>query len=159
MVLPVHILSVGTLTLPTYIFADSRYISPGIKFGYTFGKGGGVTVGAEVSYIVWYKNAANAVVLNFDICGNEDKLQFSKLHLGYQVSSIVGAEAGPTIIWTDQETLYGLTLTPFAGFVMPYVYCSYTMILNKERDFGEAGFLLKFPISLPGHPPPSIGLN
>lgn len=131
--------------------ADDRFISPGIKFGYTFGEGGGITIGAEVSYIIWYKHAANAVVLNYDICGNEDKLQFNKLHLGYQVSSVVGIEAGPTIIWQDGVTSYGMSITPFAGLIIPYAYYSYTAAFNKKQVINEAGILLKLPMAVPGH--------
>jgi len=140
------------------ISADERFISPGIKFGYTFGENGGITIGAEVSYIIWYKHAANAVVLNFDICGNEDKLQFTKLHLGYQVSSVVGIEAGPTIIWKDGVTSYGMSITPFAGFIVPYAYYSHTVAFNKKHEINEAGILLKLPMEVPGHEF-SIGFN
>ncbi|HAD80948.1 MAG: hypothetical protein A2509_12425 [Candidatus Edwardsbacteria bacterium RIFOXYD12_FULL_50_11] len=137
---------------------EGRYISPGIKFGYTFGEGGGVTVGAEVSYIVWYNNLAHAAVLNLDICGNEDKLKFNKIHLGYQISRGVGIEAGPTMFWTDKGMHFGASVTPFAGIIIPYAYYSITVAFNKKNMLNEAGILLKLPIPVPGHEF-SIGLN
>ncbi len=139
-------------------YADDRFISPGIKFGYTFGEGGGVTVGAEVSYIVWYNNLAHAVVLNLDICGNEDKLKFNKMHLGYQISRGVGVEAGPTMFWTDKGVYFGASVTPFAGIIIPYAYYSYTVAFNKKKVLNEAGMLLKLPMAIEGHEF-SIGLN
>lgn len=138
---------------------DAEYISPGIKLGYTFGKGGGFTFGAEVSYIVWYKNAANAVVLSYDICSQDSAKRLSKLHLGYQLSTaFIGGEVGPTIVWQGTKPQFGATLTPFIG-LGAYIYYSYTMVLTQQKDIDEWGFLLKYPISLPGHPPRDFSIG
>ena len=131
--------------------ADERFISPGIKLGYTFGQGGGFTTGIEVSYIVWRNELPMAVVLNIDLCGREEKLEYQKIHLGWQISHVVGIEAGPTIIWDDGGASLGMTVTPFAGLVFPYGYYSYTLDFAGGRQRNEAGLLLKMPVALPGH--------
>lgn len=149
---------ISITVLACEVSADERFISPGIKIGYNFGKAGGLTVGAEVSYIVWYNNLAHAVVINSDICGNEDKLKFNKIHLGYQISRGIGVECGPTIFWTDEGVHYGASVTPFAGVIIPYAYYTYTVAFNKKKVMNEAGILIKLPIAVPGHEF-DIGLN
>lgn len=153
------ILTILAMLCPVKAHGDAQYISPGIKLGYTFGKGGGFTFGAEVSYIVWYKSAANAVVLGYDICAFDSVKGLSKLHLGYQLSTaFIGGEVGPTIVWQGTKPQFGATLTPFIG-LGAYLYYSYTMVLTQQKDIDEWGFLLKYPISVPGHPPRDFSIG
>lgn len=126
---------------------DVRFISPGVKLGYTFGKQGGFTGGFEVSYIVWYKNTAHAAVLVVDL---QEKM--AKYHIGYQISHVAGIELGPTLVLrTDRKPDFGWTTTPFIGAVVPYLYYSHTFMFSPEKDIDETGLLLKLPIPLKGH--------
>jgi hypothetical protein len=126
---------------------DYRFISPGVKLGYTFGKQGGFTGGFEVSYIVWYKNTAHAAVLVVDL---QEKM--AKYHVGYQISSFAGIELGPTLVLkTDGKPDLGWTATPFIGAVVPYLYYSHTFMFSPEKDIDETGLLLKLPLPLEGH--------
>lgn len=137
--------------MPNCLSADDRFISPGIKIGYTFGKGGGITFGAEVSYIVWEEKFAKAIVLNYDFCTRDTLNLYNKLHIGCQISGVVGAEAGPTIIFRNDEVEYGMTATAFAGIGVPFIYGSYTIASKRKSNIGESGLLIKFPVAVKGH--------
>lgn len=87
---------------------DRLLFSPGVKFGYAFGQGGGSIYGLEISFMVDpdISNPHNSygAVVTYEITRNENRL-----HLGAQVNfskykhiwEIAGIEIGPTYIFKD----------------------------------------------------------
>ena len=125
---------------------DHRFLSPGVKLGYTFGPSGGFTYGFEVSYVVWSKeDYIYGLVIDWDRCGKR-----TKLHIGGEIGIIAGIDVGPTLIWEQGEAGAepGVTLTPYFGAIVPYVFYSYTYRLERGTSINELGGFLKVPISV-----------
>jgi len=124
------------------------FISPGLKVGWTFGRG--ITVGLELS-LVWdrQKDWADRDWLSlpyghglvFDVDTNFKG--FWKLHAGYEaIGPFVGIDVGPTVVGDRGRVLFGLGITPWAGYdVIPYY--TYTLAFGGEKNFHELGTYLK----------------
>ena len=119
-------------------------LNPGLKLGYTFGETGGFTWGFEVSITggdgPWYGG-----VVDIDFCKER-----TKLHVGFQGSMVVGASIGPAWIWENEEKDIGLSVIPFAGFML-YPYYAFTL-RAKKPDIHEVGGYLKIPMAIRGDP-------
>ena len=123
--------------------ADWKYLSVGAKLGYAFGKQGGFTWGGEASYI-WFRDIDDPPRgIVFDLDGNG---RMTKLHTGFEVVSFAGLEAGPTVVFEDDGTRAGLTLTSFAWAVVAMPYYSHTFVPGP--DIPEAGVYIKYPIEV-----------
>lgn len=123
-----------------------KYISPGIKLGYTFGPKGGFTFGLELSFIKWVNEEyMYGLVMDIDFCKDR-----KKFHVGGEIGYIYGIDLGPTIIWESDENNsdWGLTFTPYFGAIIPYLYLSYTYRFGKGASIYELGLFLKKPISV-----------
>ena len=121
---------------------DRILFSPGAKFGYAFGKGGGYIYGFEISIMVdpdtpFPQNRYGAA-LSYEIIGKE-----SRLHLGAQINfskyekawTIAGVEIGPTLIFEDSLKDFGFSVTPYFGaFIIPYYrfFCVPNQLVQHE---------------------------
>jgi hypothetical protein len=128
------------------------FISPGVKIGWTFGRG--ITYGFELSFI--WDPQADVVDrdwlrlpyghgLVFDVDTNFKG--FWTLHAGYEaIGPFVGVEVGPTLVGDNGRVLFGIGLTPWAGYdVIPFY--TYTFAFGGERNFHEMGTYLKLAMS------------
>lgn len=129
-------------------FAQTTFISPGIKLGYQFGKDGGFTFGVEISYT--YLEEEGSVYgplygIVFDIDGFKGKYDF---HLGLEIATpFVGVEVGPTISGRYDYDL-GFTTTVYTGFIL-YPYYRYTY-MQKNSNQHQLGTFIKIPIKIGG---------
>jgi len=121
----------------------STYINPGLKLGYTFGENGGFTAGIEISYTWANTNLAWGVLSSADWCNG-----LLKIHLGLEAARGVGISIGPSITKKIDTIDYGITVTPFAGFIL-YPFYSYTWRMTSP-NIQEVGAFLKFPIQTSG---------
>jgi hypothetical protein len=131
---------------------DLAAISPGVKIGWTGGRG--FTYGVELSFI-WDAGATEwnsmpyAHGLVFDLDSNFDG--FWRFHAGYEaIGPFVGLDVGPTLVGDRGNVLFGLGFTPWAGYdVIPYY--SYTFAFGGEQNFHELGTYLKLALSPDGN--------
>lgn len=123
---------------------EYRFLSPGIKISRTLGGRGGLTFGAELSYIWYYhQRTPNAIVAVYDF-----NRQYRKLHLGYQVSSLAGGEAGPTLIVHDGKKYAGFGVTPFVGGPVLFASFTHTTAFALDHPIADIGIVVKAPIAL-----------
>jgi hypothetical protein len=127
------------------------WVSPGLRFVYRFGEGGGMSFGAEVTYMKWTEFSAFGAVGSVDLLfGNHEAPPGIRLQVGPQMSwSIVGTSLGYS--WQHElgeshmgffATLYGLV------GLMPHFGLEYLNDLDETRF--EAGLLVKFPRQVEG---------
>ncbi|MCJ7691741.1 MAG: hypothetical protein MUO60_20890, partial [Clostridiaceae bacterium] len=128
------------------LYAQDRILfSPGVKFGYAFGKGGGYIYGFEISFMfdpdISNPHNRYGAVVSYEIIGNENRL-----HLGAQVNfskyeriwEIVGIEVGPTFIFEDNIKQYGISVTPYFGaFIIPYYRLLYVPNEFFQHEVGS----------------------
>jgi len=127
-------------------FPDSPVVSPGIKLGYTFGKGGGFTFGAEVT-MLWRTGADLSAIVAHGPALNVSWTGRGSFHLraGWEaVSWFVGIEAGPSLVRNADGTHLGFGVSPWLGaLVVPYYTYTY---LPDQAPMKEVGTYLKLPI-------------
>lgn len=128
-------------------FPEQAIVAPGVKLGYTFGQGGGFTLGGEVSML--FRNGADAGL----VLAHGPAINFGWTHggifqfrAGYELASwSLGLEAGPGFVHDHSGTHFSLGLTPWLGaiFVVPYYTHSFVF---GARDLNELGTYLKLPL-------------
>ena len=123
------------------------WLNPGVKVAYTFGEDGGFTVGPEVSVVWETEKNLIGVLVDVDHCQRARRM---KLHVGIEAMGFpfpkapVGLSAGPTIIWQDSKTAYGVTVTGYTGLgLIPFVGST---IRTDGPVLVELGSYLKIPI-------------
>jgi hypothetical protein len=132
--------------------AELVAVSPGVKIGWTGGRG--LTYGIELSFV--WDPQADAVDRNwltlpyghglvFDLDTNFKGLW--KLHAGYEaIGPFIGIDVGPTLVGDSGKVMFGLGITPWVGYdVIPYY--TYTFAFGGEKNFHELGTYLKLAMS------------
>lgn len=141
--------------------AETTWVSPGIKIGYTFGEG--FMVGAELSVVhvpdVVSTDIGDLVargvfigyggVLTWDWTPSKS---LHKLHLGAQWTGPgLGLEAGPSLVIDEAGTYFGIGLSPWAlTYVIPYY--NYTVVFGRQDNLHELGLHLKLHLCASGAP-------
>jgi hypothetical protein len=122
------------------------WVNPGAKLAYTFGEGGGLTYGFEVSTVIANGSKASTVlgvgpVLNLTWTS---KGTFNGRLGGQIVSWLWGVEAGPALVTDRRGTHFGFGVTPWVGaIVVPY--WTYTLVAGSS-SLNEWGVYGKLPI-------------
>jgi hypothetical protein len=123
-------------------------VNPGIKLTYTFDEG--VTWGFEISFtwmpIEWndIKEEPYGMGFAFNVDSNFDGL--TKMRLGYEfMAPFIGIEAGPSVIWRDGKTHFGLGFSFWAGILIIPTY-TYTNVFNSTKNIHEVGTYFKLPL-------------
>jgi hypothetical protein len=150
------------MMLSTGAHAEEWGFSPGVKLGWTFGRG--LTYGIEVSFIRLpdildmptgsllddaYQAGIDFITRTFGIVLNLDT-NFNglfKMRVGVEwVGPFIGVEAGPSLVVDrDKGTYLALGFTPWAGYTV-FGYYTYTFILGSAPNLHELGFYLKSPL-------------
>jgi len=118
--------------------AQYGVLNPGVRVGYIFGEGGGLTFGAELSHTwVWENGAIAGAVAAVDFTP-----QNVRIHFGAEGAFGIGVDLGPTV-YLGRESDIGFSVTPFAGLFL-YPYYSYTFRMSGENE-QEVGAALKYP--------------
>ena len=128
-------------------FPDKPIVAPGLKLGYTFGDGGGFTIGGEVSML--FRNGPDAGL----ILAHGPALNMSWAHggifqfrAGYEAASwSLGLEAGPGWISDRHGTHFAVGLTPWLGVIVLDPYFTHSFVFGA-RDVNELGTYLKLPL-------------
>jgi len=127
-------------------FPDATVISPGIKLGYTFGTGGGISWGGELTVLRRTWDNLHAIVAAgpaLDLTWTPATFQ---ARLGIElVSWFAGIEGGPSLVSDRSGAHVGLGLSPWLGgiFISPY----YTHVfVHGAPDLDEAGVYGKLPL-------------
>ena len=131
---------------------DTVWFSPGIKLGYTFGEG--FTVGLELSVVHVPDVSSTDIgdllargifvgyggVLNWDWT---PAASLHKVHLGAQwTGPAIGLEVGPSVVFDDQGTYFGVGVSPWAlTYAIPYY--NYTLVFGRQENLHEIGVHLK----------------
>jgi hypothetical protein len=145
-------LLLATFVLPTAAPAADLFVNPGVKIGWTFGRG--LTYGLELSFVwdvqsEWAERDFTSLPyghgLVFDVDTNFKG--FWKAHAGYEaIGPFIGIDVGPTLVGDQGRVLFGLGITPWAGYdVIPYY--TYTLAFGGEKNFHEMGTYLKVAIA------------
>jgi len=156
------LLLAAMLAIPLRASASDWGFSPGIKLGWTPGRG--VTYGLEVSVVrlpdildmptgdliddaitagTDFITRTYGIVLNLDTNFNG----LFKMRVGAEwVGPFVGVEAGPCLV-VDREygTHLGIGFTPWIGYTV-FGYYTYTLILGSAPNLHEIGLYLKSPL-------------
>jgi hypothetical protein len=119
------------------------FVNPGIKLGYTWGPGGGFTIGLEVSALgmEFVDEFMYGPVVSIDYRWARD----FRLRLGGEVCRMgFGAEGGVVASYESGRLRFGLAATPWFGAVLvPY----YTFTLMFDGDYShEMGGYAKVPL-------------
>ncbi len=127
-------------------FPDSTVISPGVKLGYAFGDGGGLSFGLEVTVLKRTGADLSAIVAHgpaINVGWSRGGILYARV--GWEaVSWFVGVEGGPTIVRTRDGVRVGLTVSPWIGaIVVPYY--AHTFLLGGP-SIRELGTYLKLPL-------------
>jgi hypothetical protein len=129
------------------IFAQKRaFISPGLKFGYSFGKNGGFIFGLEVSIVL---HSEDSFIYGAVVSIEHIKNAFI-LHAGLETTTpwIIGIEVGPSLLLQNGRNKFGFGATTYLGVIlMPFV--NYTWF-SKKHSFVQTGSFLKIPIQIDG---------
>ena len=143
-----HLILIITITTLSYGQWPEHfeYLSPGIKFGYTFGESNSVSYGFELSYVetgMYLREPRRGIVLSVDKMENGSRLYFGA---EYMKGIYWGTEFGPSVIFKDGNIYWGATVTQFLPLItIPYY--SYTYVFGL-RDYFELGLSLKVPFKL-----------
>lgn len=147
------------LFLSVSLFCQGRvFLCPGFKFGYAFGENDGFIYGLELSMVYHSDESIGRSIYGLVI--SIDKLkELNKFHIGFERTigndqtnflNGLGFEIGPTLVWSDDEKYFGLSVCAYHGFIF-YPYFTFNFI-NKDVSFQEIGGYLKFPIMMTGKP-------
>jgi hypothetical protein len=127
------------------------WMNPGFKITHTFGEPGGMTVGAEIS-LLWERNEyATGVLVAIDHCRSANRL---KLHLGVEGHLLpfnrlpLGAEFGPSVVWTKGNPQFGFGLFSYTSIVLVPTMGG-TFLLDGTA-LAEIGMLFKIPLRTSG---------
>lgn len=149
------------LLLATPARAAELVISTGVKLAYTFGEG--FTYGAEVSLIRLPDTSAcegcdagerlEAIAGDLSkiwgVVFNADRVwggSINKLRAGGQwTGPAVGLEAGPALVFTDEGTHFGFSITPWVGYTTIPFY-TYTLVFGREDNLHELGSYFKLAL-------------
>jgi hypothetical protein len=135
-------------------WSNSGWVSPGLRFGWRFGEGGGFFIGVEVSYMHWTTNGAVGAVVSIEALTKDGPWQRGfRLQTGVQYSAgIVGGAIGYSLLNRGSDyqhgyfgMLYGLAIT------LPYLAIDNYPAADRDPGF-ETGFMLKLPLKLSGPP-------
>jgi hypothetical protein len=124
-------------------------VSPGVKFGYTFGERSGWHTGFEVSVISW--GGQREQIYYGALIAVEQFRGTTMFHLGAEGGAVAGASIGPSLLFRDGASDIAVTMTAYiGGILIPYV--SATLPTRFESTY-EAGTYLKIPITVRGESP------
>jgi hypothetical protein len=122
------------------------WVNPGAKVGYTFGEGGGLTYGGEISVNLSTGKDFQTILAVGPVL-NLTWTRRGTFHarLGMQLAGALwGIEAGPAIVRDRGRTHVAFGVTPWLGaLVVPYF--TYTLVAGGP-DLSELGVYGKLPI-------------
>jgi len=128
-------------------FPDNVIVAPGVKLAYTFGEGGGFTLGGELSML--FRNGPDAGL----VLAHGPALNMSWAHggifqfrAGYEAASwSLGLEAGPGFISDQHGSHFLIGVTPWLGVIFVDPYFTHSFVFGA-RDVNELGTYLKLPL-------------
>src|SRR5262245_3677309 len=127
-------------------FPDGVVISPGVKAGYTFGRGGGWTWGTELTMLFRTWDNLHAIVA----AGPSFNLTWTPTtfhgRIGVElVSWFAGIEGGPSLVTDREGAHFGFAVSPWLGGII--IVPQYTHVFTTGRpDLDEIGSYFKLPI-------------
>ena len=157
------ILILGLMLAPSTANAGPEWgVSPGVKLGWTFGRG--LTYGIEISVVrlpdlqvmdsgsvlrdaidagVKFITQTYGAVLNIDHVHHTSTY---RIRVGAEwIGPFIGVEAGPTLVFDRGTTSLGIGITPWLGFTL-YPYYTYTYVIGDGKNLHDVGFYLKTPL-------------
>jgi hypothetical protein len=125
--------------------ADIVTLNPGVKLGYTFGRGW--TYGFEIS-VAWMTPKLDWIIGSGAVLDFTWSRDVFELRAGYEMYGPgYGLEIGPALVVGPQGTYPAIDVTPFLGgvFADPYLTMSFGIGGPSRRELGT---YLKLPICL-----------
>ena len=144
----------ATITVSAQDGNEIDWVSPGLRFGWRFGEGGGFFMGVEVSYMHWMTNGAVGAVVSVEALTKDGPRQRGfRLQTGVQYSAgIVGGAIGYSLLNRGSDYQHGYFGMVYGlAIILPYLAIENYPAADRDPGF-ETGFMLKLPLKLSGPP-------
>jgi hypothetical protein len=127
-------------------FPDAMVISPGVKVAYTFGRGGGMTYGGELTMLFRTWDDLHAIVAAGPALNLSWTPTTFQARAGLElVSWFAGIEGGPALVTDRRGAHFGVGVSPWLGGIFVVPELTHTYVLGAP-DMTEVGVYGKLPL-------------